>query len=199
MYVESSGRWHEQRSRGAKWGRTDGQTLSPLTTDVRFNAAKTFQTPHSPYLWSQAATPRPVPASASQLKPCCPSLLGEKIVVWKVKFECGRKGAGGGRGTADFFLWRRKRVVPWPNLRLPLLPSRAVGHVGRSGRNLRGFMWMRAVISRTTWKKLLLYQTSSVTGIFYILATLYKIVSYSQNLVLWTELYLTIFVSLCFF
>lgn len=189
MYVESSGRWHEQRSSDVKWSRSDGQTLCPLTTGVRFNAAKTFQTLDFPYLWSQAATPLPVPFRPPSWSP--PVSHGWKDAVWKVKFKSGRKRASSGQWTADFFLLRRKRVVPWPNLCLPVLPSRSVGHVGRSCRNLPAFMWMRAVISRTTWKKNIIDQSSSVIGIFtfYVLC----INSFTQPnvmcLVLWIDLY----------
>lgn len=163
MYVESSGRWHEQRSSDVKWSRSDGQTLSPLTADVRFNAAKTFQTLDFPYLWSQAATPLPVPLRSLSGSP--PDSHGWRDAVWKVKFKSGRKRASSGQWTADFFLWRRKRVVPWPNLCLPVLPSRTVGHVGCS--NLTAFMWMRAVISRTTWgKKKSLFTKPAVLLVF---------------------------------
>lgn len=101
MYVESSGCWHEKRSSDVKWSRSDGQTSSPLTTDVRFNAAKTFQTLHSPYLWSQAATPLPVPLLPLGWSP--PVSFGWNDAVWKVeRLNPGGNGPAASSGRRTF-------------------------------------------------------------------------------------------------
>lgn len=120
--------------------------------------------------------------------------FGWNDAVWKVTCKPGRKRASGFQWTADFFLWRRKPGVPLTNLCLPMLPSRTVGFVGC--RNLRGFLWKRAVISRTTWKKVI-YRYTKLSSVIGILDSFYF--SVSTVLIQAQLLYFYVFIIYCTF